>query len=621
VFLAEALPPFPHASNLSHDLRSALPAPRRDLFKPRDRELHVIRLRKHFGPRLTCLVLGTGTLLSVAGSGCSSGGSSNDGAPQAVLPFGSGSAGSASSAAATPGPSTTSQNENTTGSTPVSNGSEGQNANQTPLTGGNTTDTSSTDTSGTDTAAEAPREIPASYFKSGAWQGSAWTADDGKNIGTTRSVQDFSMIQAGQPFCMQGLIGADAAYDGWASIGFNINQDPFGPATGGNAPVNTVVPTQKGVAVNFTQGSPPAGSTAAPKFRVQLQSSATQEQWCAELNTAVGPAFILYQQPTGTDAGQPFFRKNCWENPPTAAATPYAMQPIDAVSMQIPGGNTTAFGYNLCVGGFADGNSASDAPTKISLGSGIFTASMDGKAARALVKGDDGNNYVINNNAWGDNSGDGTQQIRYTGNSFQILKQTAGPGANNSPASFPSIYIGGNGATTGVNGATTNGSDNLPIQVSGIGSVQTTFNISGPLGDNNATYDVWFAPSAPTSAYQTAQAAFLMVWTYKPGNEVPIGQVRNSGITVPGVPGTWDLWVGPRGGGGPDANLPVMSYVSTQTLNKFTFDLNKFITDAVGRNIGLSSSMYLTDVFAGFEIWRGGTGLSVDEFTAVVAPK
>jgi len=48
------------------------------------------------------------------------------------------------------------------------------------------------------------------------------------------------------------------------------------------------------------------------------------------------------------------------------------------------------------------------------------------------------------------------------------------------------------------------------------------------------------------------------------------------------------------------------------------------ITDAVGRNcVGtttkcLQSSWYLTNVFAGFEIWNGGHGMAVNSFNASV---
>jgi hypothetical protein len=370
-----------------------------------------------------------------------------------------------------------------------------------------------------------------------------------------------------------------------------------------------------GVAVNYTK-------TAGQILRNQLQSIAgeTSEdgRWCAELTEVNGPAFVPYTA----------FRTRCWfsaanGSTPAQIATSvaYARQPIAAVVLTVPGDDLDPVPYNVCVSGFADGNSVADAPTGGSLPAGLLSGTLSGEAARIKVAGKDGNSYIINNNAWGDNSGDGTQQIRYTGNSFEILRQTAGPGANSSPASFPSIYIGANGATSGVNGATTVG-DGLPIQVSAITRIPTTFNHSGPLGDNNATYDVWFAPNGTPGQYGTAQAAFLMVWTHRPAGRNPIGNnAGRTGITVAGVPGTWDLWVGPRGGGGPDANLPVLSYVAPQTMRNFTFDLNLFIKDAVSRNVGLTNNMFLTDVFAGFEIWGGGAGLRVDEFSADINPQ
>jgi hypothetical protein len=35
-------------------------------------------------------------------------------------------------------------------------------------------------------------------------------------------------------------------------------------------------------------------------------------------------------------------------------------------------------------------------------------------------------------------------------------------------------------------------------------------------------------------------------------------------------------------------------------------------------NQGFNSGWYLSDIFAGFEIWSGGVGATVNEFTAVV---
>jgi len=475
----------------------------------------------------------------------------------------------------------------------------------------------------------AAQETPGGYFESGAWHGQAWTGVDTAGLATV-TPPNFAALAPQSPFCFEGTVRADPpstptatdGYQGVALLGFNINQELVGPVAGQPAPILERVPTERGVAVNFSRNSPPAGSTVtlAPVIRIQIQNLAGTT-WCADLPTVNGKGFIAYEA-GGTD---PNFRTECWLAATGTTSRPYAREPISNVILVVPGGGIAGqdFYYNACVAGFADANSADDAPDNISLGDGILTGTISGEAEKIKLTGKDGNSYIINNNAWGDNSSDGSQQLRYTGNSFEILRQTAGQGANSSPASFPSIYIGNNGATTGVNGATTLGEDKLPIQVSAITSIPTTFNHSGPLGDNNATYDVWFAPNGTPSAHGTAQAAFLMVWTHRPAGRSPIGNnAGRTNLTINGVTGAWDLWVGPRGGGGPDANLPVLSYVSVNpaTVRNFTFDLSAFIRDAVGRNLGLTNGMFLTDVFAGFEIWGGGTGLRVDEFSAVINP-
>jgi cellulose 1,4-beta-cellobiosidase len=64
---------------------------------------------------------------------------------------------------------------------------------------------------------------------------------------------------------------------------------------------------------------------------------------------------------------------------------------------------------------------------------------------------------------------------------------------------------------------------------------------------------------------------------------------------------------------------PCISYVRTQTVGTISFDLNAFIQDAVKRpEKAIQASWYLTNVFAGFEIWTGGMGLKTNEFSAVV---
>jgi hypothetical protein len=468
-----------------------------------------------------------------------------------------------------------------------------------------------------------PQATPGGYFESGSWHGYAWTGDDGLALGTTRSVQDYTMLPAGDPFCLSGNVGPDpdvpvgTGYQGVALLGFNVAQEKFAPVEGQEPPIGAIAPTGLGVAVNYTK-------SAGQILRIQLQgpngATVDSERWCAELTAVQGPAFIPYTS----------FRTQCWLAAGAAGSVTYARQPLSAVVMTIPGDDADPVPYNVCIAGFADGNTVADAPASISLAAGLLSGTLSAEAARIKVVGKDGESYVINNNAWGDNSSDGSQQIRFTGNSFEVLRQTAGPGANSSPASFPSIFIGANGATSGVNGASTTGDNPLPIRISDIQTLPTTFNISGTMGDNNAAYDVWFANTAPTGQYDTAQSAFLMVWTHRPAQRSPIGTNNvafETGQTVQGVPGTWDLWVGRRGGNGPDANNPVINYVAPSTVRAITFDLKLFIQDAVNRSqtgrlngFTFSDQLLLTDVFAGFEIWSGGAGLKVDEFSAQINP-
>jgi hypothetical protein len=58
--------------------------------------------------------------------------------------------------------------------------------------------------------------------------------------------------------------------------------------------------------------------------------------------------------------------------------------------------------------------------------------------------------------------------------------------------------------------------------------------------------------------------------------------------------------------------------VSTTPLDSLSFDLNKFIQDAVANNYYVKSTMNLSIVFAGFEIWAGGDGLQVKQYCAQV---
>jgi hypothetical protein len=224
----------------------------------------------------------------------------------------------------------------------------------------------------------------------------------------------------------------------------------------------------------------------------------------------------------------------------------------------------------------------------------------------------DNNYYFMQVNEWNSSA---TQVMSYGGSYvFKMTTQMASSSTSGAPTGFPSVFIGANSRhmTTG---------SNLPKAVTALTTVPTTWtwNDNGTLADDtansyNVTYDVWFSTSSagePTSAGPSG--GYLMVWFHKPADAQPIGSVMKKAITIPGVPGTWDVWIGPNG------NRPCISYVATQTQMSLSFDLNLFIQDAVKNQPNtIQSGWYLTNVFSGFEIWRGAQNVESTAFCVVV---
>jgi hypothetical protein len=465
-----------------------------------------------------------------------------------------------------------------------------------------------------------PGEGPAGYWVEKNWHGCAWTGKGDLGV-TTITPMDFVAKPPADPFCVSGSVGAEPMYQSVALLGFNVNEAPPATCAYKAADPNasgppSVVPTGEGLAINFVK----RGADTAFTLRVQIQGPnghkpgavGEGDRWCATLTEVQGKIFVPYSS----------FTPKCWEMTAALKGTPYAKQPISAVVFNVPG-KLTATPYDFCVNGFTYGATAAEAPDgpavasdqKGTVGTNV---SPDGDFARAKVTVG-GENYIIQNNNWGNPSG--TDLIlNYTNNSFKIASGS-GSGAS-APASFPSIYIGNNGNTA--NGVySTKTTDNLPVQISAITSLPSTFRYSGSTGSFNATYDIWFANSPPTAEYKDGINGFVMVWLRDPGGKQPIGSVQASNVMVAGQP--WNVWVGPRGDGpaGPN-NSPVVSFVNPSEDNDSRaqsfkdVDLKAFFTAAASYGIG--SNMYLTDVFAGFEIWSGGSGgnLGVDEFKAVV---
>lgn len=481
-----------------------------------------------------------------------------------------------------------------------------------------------TTTKATTTAVVNPGDNPPGWWtswKDEGWHGCAWTAVGAESKETTIDPKDYLDTADGGPYTVKGTVGP--TWESVVLLGFNLAQESAGTscAFADDAgekvyPAVDIASGKKGIAINFAK-------SGAFTLRIQIQGpnggNDENERWCQTITAAASPAFAPFDK----------FDTKCWvaENPSSTEekGKPYAGEEIAAIAFTVPGTLDKETPFEFTINGFALGDAAGDAPEG-GVKSGPLTGTIGGAGDKAIdfqrVKvAKDGEEYIIQNNNWGNPSGT-NQTLSYSDNSFKITGTTGNGDGSGAPASFPSIYIGNNGNTA--NSMTTKGTDNLPKQISSMSSVQTTFTWTGTCGSGfNAAYDVWFAAQPPTTTYEDAVSGFVMVWLCDPNGTAspqPVGSVKESNVTVSGVSGSWDVWVGPRGtsGSSVNSNNPVVSFVAKTTVNTLTFDLLNFIKYASKH--GIDSSWYLTDVFAGFEIWNGGSsnGIGVSNFTCVV---
>lgn len=115
-------------------------------------------------------------------------------------------------------------------------------------------------------------------------------------------------------------------------------------------------------------------------------------------------------------------------------------------------------------------------------------------------------------------------------------------------------------------------------------------------GTYNCAYDIWFSETRSTN-----HKLELMIWLYDTG-------ISPAGSKVSSIPG-FDVWSGTVGG------VHVASYVATTTAPATSqVNISVFIRDLVSRG-WLQNNDYLTSVQCGFELWRGGVGASITNYS------
>jgi Glycosyl hydrolase family 12 len=213
-----------------------------------------------------------------------------------------------------------------------------------------------------------------------------------------------------------------------------------------------------------------------------------------------------------------------------------------------------------------------------------------------------GGAYTIMNNEWHSHA---AQCITTDGNASFTVANSSIAAKRGTPGGYPFIYRGCHwGACTSASG--------LPIQVSSIhtGTVITSWSTTQPRGSNvyNVTYDIWFNQTPTTSGQPNG--AELMIWLNHHGHVRPAGAQIANDASIGGH--SYHVWLR-------QWRWNTITYtMTTGTTSVTNLDLRALVADAVSRGY-IGKSWYLISVEAGFELWRGGTGLATNSFSVNVA--
>ena len=189
--------------------------------------------------------------------------------------------------------------------------------------------------------------------------------------------------------------------------------------------------------------------------------------------------------------------------------------------------------------------------------------------------------------------------VGFTITTADFRKATNGP-----PGAYTSIY-------RGCHWGTCTSSNPFPIQESNLASATSSVNFTQPSGYNNdAAYDIWFNQTSTTSGQP--KGAEVMIWLNHQGVIQPFGS-RAATAAIDGA--QYEVWTGKQ------SSWKVVSYVASPPVTSVTnLNLLPFFEDAVSRG-SLDPSWWLIDVEFGFEIWTGGKGLAMSDFSVTAAAR
>jgi Glycosyl hydrolase family 12 len=206
-----------------------------------------------------------------------------------------------------------------------------------------------------------------------------------------------------------------------------------------------------------------------------------------------------------------------------------------------------------------------------------------------------GGGYIVQQNEWNSRK---EQCISVSGTSWIVTiasfrTPTAGP-----PASYPSIFKGCHWGLCSL-------STGLPIQVGKLTRARSSWRTSQvAAGAYSVSYDIWTNSTRSTAGQPNGSE--IMIWLASRGRVQPAGS-RVGTVTVGGA--SWEIWT---------ARMSGWNYIAyrraTRTASVRDLHIGAFIRDSVHRG-STRKAWYVIDAEAGFEIWKGGSGLGTKSFS------
>jgi hypothetical protein len=206
--------------------------------------------------------------------------------------------------------------------------------------------------------------------------------------------------------------------------------------------------------------------------------------------------------------------------------------------------------------------------------------------------------YIVQQNEW--NSAE-RQCVTVDGTSWRITRASFDLPTHGPPASYPSVFRGCHWGTCTVGHA-------LPVAVRDLTRATSTWRTHVVRsGAYDVAYDLW-TNSSPTTGGQP-DGSEIMIWLRARGGFRPAGS-RTGSVRLDGA--RWDVWTAPM------ASWNYVAYVRRRPKHSVSrLDVGAFVRNSTRRGV-TDPSWYLIGIEAGFEIWRGGRGLSTTSFSASV---